>query len=447
MKKRKIVKLLILLAILLVLMILYVLLKKENAENNEESVETAVEIFGINDSDIKSLSFMIESQEVMFEKTDQEWGLSEDKDFPVNEEQIKVLTDALMSITANRTLNNVDNLSEYGLDKPTDVIKVVDQNDKETSIVIGDTNQSTGDCYIYLNESDSTVYTVDGDLSTVFSGSLMNYAQGEEFPTLDADKIHKIEIHSQGKSFVMESDESVVSGWKAADETGEIVEADITKASEIKSMISGLSYTNYYSYHCLDYSEYGIDEPFGVIRVEYEDEESDKSMILSIGNEDGNGNRYTCVEGSKEIHAVSVDSIHQLFELNLDDVENLFVSNIELTSLEQLDVTYQGKTNQFTFKEKNTVYSYYMNGREIDTLTFSSFYNKVIGIAAQKITDSEPEGEPELILTFKQIDNKEKIVSYYQYDTNYYLAVCDKKNYLINKMDFRDVIQAYEEIE
>ena len=102
---------------------------------------------------------------------------------------MKVLTDALAEVTANRTLTDVEDLSSYGLDEPEDVIQVTDQEDKVTEITVGDTNESTGDCYISLNEDSRTVYTVTGDLSTVFSGSLMNYAKEDDYPTIPAEAL------------------------------------------------------------------------------------------------------------------------------------------------------------------------------------------------------------------------------------------------------------------
>lgn len=457
MKKRKTVKFLVLLAVLLVLIIVYIVLRYHNEKAEEESVDaSADEVFGIADSDIKSLSFSIEDQEVTFEKSDEGWIMKQDESYPVNDDQMTVLTDSLLSIHSNRTLRDVDDISQYGLNEPVDVIKVTDQEDMTTKITIGDTNSSTGDCYVYLNDDPSTVYTVDGDLSTVFSGNLMNYAQGEDFPSITADNIKKIEMNSQGKSFVLESDDTLISGWKVSDETGKTQESDITKANEVKSTVSGLSYTNYYEYDCKDYSVYGLDKPYAVIRIDYtktEANEDDKeetveqSVILSVGNEDGNGSRYTHIEGSTEVHSISDESISELLGRTLSDMENLSVSNIPLTSIDKLTVTYQNESHEFTMEEdEESNITYYMDEKETDMLAFSTFYNNLIGMTAQKTTDEEPAEKAEFSAVFRENDGMKVTVNYYPYDTNFYIADCDGKHYFVNKMDVRNLISKYEEL-
>ena len=453
MKKRKAVSLILLFAVLLVLIVIYIILKIHNQRTEEESEEIkSEEIFAIESGDIKSLSFIIEDQEVIFHRTEDGWNMESDESFPVNDDQMSVLTDALSSITANRTLKNVDNLSEYGLDDPVDIIRITDQNDETTVITIGDTNESVGDCYVYLNHDKTTIYTIDGDVSTIFSGSLMNYAQGEDFPTIAADSIQKIEINSQGKSFKMENDDQLDSGWKVTDENGETIEADITKVSEVKSTAAGLTYANYLEYNCQDFSEYGLDEPFAVIRIDYsetvieDDKETviDKSVILSVGDEDGSGNRYTHIEGSAEVHAISNDSLSNLLNKTAADMENLSVCNIDLSTIDKLQVNYKNETHEFTMKEDDSEITYYMDENEIDTLTFSSFYNNAIGITAKKKSEEKPEGKPELSLVFYRSDGSETEVEYYSYDTNYYIVHTNDKDFLVNKMDVRNLIDKYE---
>ena len=102
-----------------------------------------------------------------------------------------VLTDALASVTSNRMLEHVDDLSEYGLDNPENIIQIKMKDDKNVKIAVGSSNESTGDCYVYLNDDKNTVYTTDSDLSTVFAGSLMNYAAGEDYPTIVGSDIKK----------------------------------------------------------------------------------------------------------------------------------------------------------------------------------------------------------------------------------------------------------------
>ena len=72
--------------------------------------------------------------------------------------------------------------------------------------------------------------------------------------------------------------------------------------------------------------------------------------------------------------------------------------------------------------------SYKLNGAELDGATFTTFYNKLINLAAQKrLTDKfESNADPEMTVDFTDVDGNKTTVEYYSYDTNYYAAVTDR---------------------
>ena len=256
MKKKKIVPMIILLAVVAVLLICYFLLKNYNREQ-EKKEEAAAEndvVISFAEDDIKNLSFLISDKRVSFTRNEDGWVYDDDAQFPVDDDQMKVLTDALAEVTANRTLTDVEDLSSYGLDEPEDVIQVTDQEDKVTEITVGDTNESTGDCYISLNEDSRTVYTVTGDLSTVFSGSLMNYAKGDDYPTITGGSIERITLTGGENPFTLEKSEDSTSGWILTDGSGKQIDVGSSYVSTLQSAAAGLDYANYYEYNCTDFS-------------------------------------------------------------------------------------------------------------------------------------------------------------------------------------------------
>ena len=46
----------------------------------------------------------------------------------------------------------------------------------------------------------------------------------------------------------------------------------------------------------------------------------------------------------------------------------------------------------------------------------------------------------------KDTDGKETTVKYYEYDTNFYAAVVEDKVYLVNKMNVKDLDEAYQKM-
>ena len=92
--------------------------------------------------------------------------------------------------------------------------------------------------------------------------------------------------------------------------------------------------------------------------------------------------------------------------------------------------------------------SYTLNGNELESTTFTTFYNKLINMAAQKrLTDKfESNNDPEMTVKFISIGGNETDVDYYSYDTNYYAAVSDGKVYLVNKMTVKELFQSFENL-
>lgn len=471
MKKRKITNLMILLAVLILLAVSYVILRNHNQaeQKEEESAETS-EIVSVDVDNIKKIGFMISGESVVFVKDGDLWKMESDENFPVKAEQITVLTDALAEVTANRTLEDVEELSEYGLDDPENVIEVTTADDENIKIAVGSTNESTGDCYVYLNDDKNTVYTTDSDFSTVFAGSLMNYAEGEDYPTIIGSNIEKVELDQADHSFVLQSSDTAVSGWSYTDSNGNVKDAESSAVSSLQSAIAGFTYANYYEYHCETPETYGLDQPYATLKVSYTEAEEDtdsessdeetqtveKSMVLYIGDEDGNGNRYTMVDGSTEVHAISTESLGEVLDGALENVENLTVSNVLLKDLDSLTVDYDKSTHTFTLEtvtsddeEEESKTVYYMDGKELDTLGFSTFYNNVVALTAQEMAEEGivPEGDAELSFTFAKKDGTSVNVQYYPYDSNFYLAQRqDGKAYLVNKMKVRNLISEYQEL-
>ena len=99
-------------------------------------------------------------------------------------------------------------------------------------------------------------------------------------------------------------------------------------------------------------------------------------------------------------------------------------------------------------KKETTETSYKLDGEDLDESTFLSFYNKLINMSAQKRLDEEytPETDPADTFILKDTSGNETTVKYYEYDTNYYAAVVDDKVYLVNKMNVKELDEAYQKV-
>lgn len=97
--------------------------KEEKTESSEE--ESKTEVFSVKTDDIKSLEFIVDKKEVTFEKKDDSWVKKDETAFPVNQTTLDSAASAIKKVEADRVLEDVEDLTEYGLDSPSNTVTVV----------------------------------------------------------------------------------------------------------------------------------------------------------------------------------------------------------------------------------------------------------------------------------------------------------------------------------
>ena len=273
--KKKSVNLITAVGVLVVLSGAYVGVKayvaKQEAADTESAEEENPEIISIASADVKSIKFVIDKKEVTFEKDGDSWVKSDETDFPVDQDKIDTLVSSLNSIKAERTLENVEDASEYELDQPENTITVTTEDGETTVIQLGMENDSTSQEYIDLNKDSSTVYVVSNSTFSSFKGTLYDFAKSGVFPTVDSSTVSKISVDGKDSSYVVEKDEN--NFWNITGD-GETEKADSAKATSLASALSSMAYSSYVNYNCAEdeFSQYGLDKPYAEIIVDYQKE-------------------------------------------------------------------------------------------------------------------------------------------------------------------------------
>lgn len=541
--KKKSVNLVTAVGVLVILSGAYVGVKtyvaKQDAKEEESNEEDNQEVVSIASEDIQSIRFVLDKKEVTFEKDGDSWVKSDECTFPVDQDKLDTLAGVFSSVTAQRTLKDVVDLSEYELDNPQNTITVTTTDGTTTVIQVGMENDSTSQEYIDLDNDSSTVYVVSNSTFQSFEGTLYDFAKSGTFPTVDSSTVSKIAVDEKDSSYVVEKDEN--NFWNITSD-GETEKADSAKATSLASSLSSLAYASYVNYNCSEseLAQYGLDKPYAEITVDYQeeapDEENtedvesadsaaatddaaaddtaidstetretiaddttneaasnetdmdsvnagtdseegseegsetesepemiDKQLVIRVGDQSPDGNRYVRVNDSNEIYTISEDSLDAFLGKTNADFWDLTVSYLSVNNLEKLSVDYSGiqydinvsrETSEDEDEENSsstaaTTLSYKMNGKELDSTSFTTFYNKLINMAAQKrFTDEfKTNNDPEMIAEFTDMDGNTMKVSYYSYDTNYYAAVKDDgKVYLVNKMIVKEMFTSFETI-
>ena len=273
--KKKSVNLITAVGVLVVLSGAYVGVKayvaKQEAADTESAEEENPEIISIASADVKSIKFVIDKKEVTFEKDGDSWVKSDETGFPVDQDKIDTLVSFLNSIKAERTLENVEDASEYELDQPDNTITVTTEDGETTVIQLGMENDSTSQEYIDLNKDSSTVYVVSNSTFSSFEGTLYDFAKSGVFPTVDSSTVSKISVDGKDSSYVVEKDEN--NFWNITGD-GETEKADSAKATSLASTLSSVAYASYVNYNCAEdeLSQYGLDKPYAEITVDYQEE-------------------------------------------------------------------------------------------------------------------------------------------------------------------------------
>ena len=226
---------------------------------------------------------------------------------------------------------------------------------------------------------------------------------------------------------------------------------------------------------------------------EQETQTVEKTLTIYVGDETGD-DRYVKVDYRKADYTITKDSLTDILDSTVSDFYNLTVSYVSSNDLDSLEVqsadgdhtinvvtetvkaededttddtdsdttdesstetsdesstdTDSSDESSSDDEEETTTTTYKLDGEDLDESTFTTFYNKLINMTAQERLTEEytPEGDPAYTFIFKDTDGKETTVKYYEYDTNFYAAVVEDKVYLVNKMNVKDLDEAYQKM-
>lgn len=457
-------------------------------EKETEENDTSVDLVSLEADDITAVSFTADQNEVEFDKKDDSWTEKSDANFPVNQDTVDSAVKGVASLTADQEISDVEDMSQYDLDNPQNTITLTTA-DGDTSLQIG-MESSNNQYYVKKEDDDKNVYLVSSSSIEPFMGTLYDFAESGTFPSVTSATITDVKVDKENSYELTQDADNLF--WNVSD--GKTTEkADTTKAGTVTSAIGSLAYDKFVDYNCTDDSKYGFDDPYAVITVKYTEDEQEtqtveKTLTIYVGDETGD-DRYVKVDDSKEVYTITKDSLTDILDSIMSDFYNLSVSYVSVNDLDSLEVqsadgdhtinivteTVKAEdedttddtdsdttdesstetsdesstdTDSSDDEEETTTTTYKLDGKDLDESTFTTFYNKLINMTAQERLTEEytPEGDPAYTFIFKDTDGKETTVKYYEYDTNFYAAVVEDKVYLVNKMNVKDLDEAYQKM-
>ena len=462
-------------------------------EKETEENDTSVDLVSLEADNITAVSFTADQNEVEFDKKDDTWTEKSDADFPVNQDTVDSAVKGVASLTADQEISDVEDLSEYDLDSPQNTITLTTA-DGDTTLEVG-MESSNNQYYVKKADDDKNVYLVSSTSIEPFMGTLYDFAESGTFPSVTSATITDVKVDKENGYEITQDAENLF--WNVSD--GETTEkADTTKAGTVTSAVGSLAYDKFVDYNCTDDSKYGFDDPYAVITVKYTEDEAaadtsedadasdedsseeeqetqtvEKTLTIYVGDETGD-DRYVKVDDSKEVYTITKDSLTDILDSTMSDFYNLTVSYVSANDLDSLEVqsadgdhtinvvtetvkaededttddTDSSDESSSDDEEETTTTTYKLDGEDLDESTFTTFYNKLINMTAQERLTEEytPEGDPAYTFIFKDANGTETTVKYYEYDTNFYAAVVEDKVYMVNKMNIKDLDEAYQKV-
>ena len=475
--------------ILVLLLGAYFLLRYLNLDEEDTEEEDAAEtVFEIDADDISNIQIVSGENTFDFSHGDDKWSYVEDDKFPLSESAILDKVSSLTSVSSMRTIEDPDNLADFGLENPEVTATVTDTDGKETELALGATNDAVSGCYMSMNGDTSKIYLVDTTLKTNLEFDLSDIAEKEDIPSITGSTITSVTIQKPEGTAKLFQDSGSETGWTFEDTDGSSVPADSSLVSTYTGNFSTLAWTDYVTYDLSNLGAYGLEDPT-VITVDYQQEEEadgsdtessddsaeetaddstkddteedstvtvDKQMVMLVGSQTEDGNYYYGkLQDNSCIYTIGSSTIQNITDMKKADFLSTKVADYSFADLDTVTFTRNGETY---VASKETVESededgetteetkYLINDKEIETTDFNSFYNLITAMTWQSQDENaQPSGEPDLFVNFYKEGGTNVTVDYYSYDTNFYLVIDSKGNHsLVNKMDVRELLDKFD---
>lgn len=168
MKKQKIQLIVLVLVLAALTGAFFGVRKYQEAQAQKPVEEEGIVLFDVYNEDVINMIYDYEGETYHYEKVDGTWYLAEDHSQSIRQYYLNSMAAGASSIKATQVLENVEDLSQYGLETPQNTI-IFDTAIQRFRIHVGDKNSLTLSYYIQLPDKPSTVYIVPQTYITRFN--------------------------------------------------------------------------------------------------------------------------------------------------------------------------------------------------------------------------------------------------------------------------------------
>ena len=146
----------------------YLLVKSLDLKQvKEEDPEYVIQV---DSAEITNFSFVRDGQTLSFTKKDDTWNYDGDESLTMNQTSMKSMAAVLAEVEAEQILTEHEDLSEYGLDSPSNTITFTAGGETKM-IFVGNENKAASGVYAMM-DGDDTIYLISETLPNKFECGL-----------------------------------------------------------------------------------------------------------------------------------------------------------------------------------------------------------------------------------------------------------------------------------
>ena len=426
-------------------------------QQHQEAIRSGTTtVLTLDTSTATALSWEYAGNSFSFHK-DGQWVYDDDEAFPVDQAEIGTLLGQFEQFTADFTIEDAQDLSQYGLDDPTCTIHI-ETADGSYDILLGDYSQM--DQQRYISIGDGNVYLASSDPLDVYNVLLAGLIRNDETPDFDgvtairftgADN-YTVTYQADSNATYSEDD---VYFTKLGSQT---LALDTARVNSYLSTITYLNLTDYVTYTADEdaLAIYGLDDPELTVSVDYtvtdeDGTEQTETFSLSLSrdpeqreknNDDEDVTAYVRIGDSAIIYQITADEYTSLMAATRNDLRHQEILWANFTDITQVDVALEGETYTLTVKTDDDEHVWYYGEEK---LSIGDFQSALTGLTAATFTTEQPSGKEELRLTVT-LDNENVPsveIAIYRYDGSFCLATVDgTPTALVSRGAAMDLVEA-----
>jgi len=133
--------------------------KKQNQKAAQQEEDEKVYALQFASDDVTGISYEYDGSVLSFIKDGDNWKCSTDETAEIDADKMKTMLSSLGSMTADSTVESPEDVSEYGIDQPTQQVTLNFSDGSEKTVTFGSTNEIVGGTYVQVS-GDENVYLV-----------------------------------------------------------------------------------------------------------------------------------------------------------------------------------------------------------------------------------------------------------------------------------------------